>query len=213
MIGRWINFIGVVPYLALFDDAALAPFFSRATVAAAAAAEEEDDGSSDRASVVDKAEAAQGKEETATEKKRESDQKQKNREKTDKKDGEGGKDEQNVGSGPQQQPGPHIDRLERLLDPILCGHSRPVRRGLSGLITLALTCSIVVRSADPIKELFSASPWLHYYDDYFIINSQGVSLQQATPRVVNKRILDHEIESESCRVLLRRSLGLSTASA
>ena len=60
MIGRWINFIGVVPYLALFDDAALAPFFSRATVAAAAAAEEEDDGSSDRASVVDKAEAAQG---------------------------------------------------------------------------------------------------------------------------------------------------------
>ena len=212
MIGRWINFIGVVPYLALFDDAALAPFFSRATVAAAAAAEEEEDGSSDRASVLDKAEKAQGKEETATEKKRESDQKQKNREKTEKKDGEGGKGERkNLGSEAQQQPGPHIDRLERLLDPILCGHSRPVRRGLSGLITLALTCSIVVRSADPIKELFSASPWLHYYDDYFIINSQGVSLQQATPRVVNKRILDHGIESESC--LPRRSLGSSTASA
>ena len=148
MIGRWINFIGVVPYLALFDDAALAPFFSRATVAAAAAAEEEeDDGSRDLASAVDKAEAAQGNGETATEKKRESDQKQKNREKTGPKDGKGSK----AVSGPQQPPGPHIERLERLLDPILCGHSRPVRRGLSGLITLALTCSIVVRSADPIK--------------------------------------------------------------
>ena len=177
MIGRWINFIGVVPYLALFDDAALTPFFSRATVAAAAAAEEEEDGSRDLASVVDKADAAQGKEGTVTEKKRESDQKQKNREKTGQKDGKGSK----AVSGPQQPPGAHIDRLERLLDPILCGHSRPVRRGLSGLITLALTCSIVVRSADPIKELFSASPWLHYYDDYFIINSQGVRNNHRKP--------------------------------
>ena len=104
-------------------------------------------------------------------------------------------------SGPQQPRGPHIDRLERLLDPILCGHSRPVRRGLSGLITLALTCSIVVRSADPIKELFSASPWLHYYDDYFIINSQGVRSNHRKPYAASTIESSEEVMSDGHQVV------------
>lgn len=49
-----------------------------------------------------------------------------------------------------------------------------VRRWTAGAISLLLLLSIAVRSVDPVKELFSVSPWLHIYDDYFIVNSQGV---------------------------------------
>jgi hypothetical protein len=45
-------------------------------------------------------------------------------------------------------------------------------QSLRWLVYLGLGLTIVVRSADPIKELFTASPWLHFYDDYFLINSQ-----------------------------------------
>eukprot|EP00041_Stephanoeca_diplocostata_P035906 m.1282975 g.1282975 ORF g.1282975 m.1282975 type:complete len:854 (-) comp24776_c0_seq51:2098-4659(-) len=33
---------------------------------------------------------------------------------------------------------------------------------------------IGLKSAEPLLELYSPSPWLHYYDDYFFVNSQGV---------------------------------------
>jgi hypothetical protein len=33
---------------------------------------------------------------------------------------------------------------------------------------------IMHKSVEPIKELYSPAPWLHYYDDYFFVNSQGV---------------------------------------
>jgi len=37
-----------------------------------------------------------------------------------------------------------------------------------------LVCFILSKSASPLKELFTAAPWLHYYDDYFFVNAQGV---------------------------------------
>eukprot|EP00300_Choanocystis_sp_HF-7_P020830 c20686_g1_i1.p1 GENE.c20686_g1_i1~~c20686_g1_i1.p1 ORF type:complete len:562 (+),score=127.00 c20686_g1_i1:286-1971(+) len=35
-------------------------------------------------------------------------------------------------------------------------------------------CMICYLSKEPIKELFSQSPWLHIYDKYFLVSSQGV---------------------------------------
>eukprot|EP01046_Picozoa_sp_COSAG06_P044420 COSAG06_NODE_5982_length_3170_cov_1755.745360_3_plen_72_part_00 len=40
-----------------------------------------------------------------------------------------------------------------------------MRRVTAWLISVLLVLNITVRSADPIKELFAASPWLHIYDD------------------------------------------------
>jgi hypothetical protein len=37
-----------------------------------------------------------------------------------------------------------------------------------------LVCFILSKSASPLKELFTAAQWLHYYDDYFFVNAQGV---------------------------------------
>ena len=37
-----------------------------------------------------------------------------------------------------------------------------------------LVLFIAKKSTDPLKELFTAAPWLHYYDDYFFVSSQGV---------------------------------------
>ena len=42
------------------------------------------------------------------------------------------------------------------------------------IIYLSLAVFIVFHSVEPIKELYSPSPWLHYYDDYFFVTSQGV---------------------------------------
>jgi hypothetical protein len=33
---------------------------------------------------------------------------------------------------------------------------------------------ILIKSIAPLQELFSPSPWLHFYDEYFFVNSQGV---------------------------------------
>eukprot|EP00039_Didymoeca_costata_P005376 m.81129 g.81129 ORF g.81129 m.81129 type:complete len:871 (+) comp12791_c0_seq2:263-2875(+) len=41
-------------------------------------------------------------------------------------------------------------------------------------IAVVLFAFICVKSVDPLKELHSASPWLHFYDDYFFVNAQGV---------------------------------------
>jgi hypothetical protein len=35
---------------------------------------------------------------------------------------------------------------------------------------VALLIFILGKSAAPMKELFTAAPWLHYYDDYFFVN-------------------------------------------
>ena len=45
---------------------------------------------------------------------------------------------------------------------------------LHGLLSVALSLLILVKSVDPILELFGPAPWLHFYDEYFLVNSQGV---------------------------------------
>eukprot|EP00924_Labyrinthula_sp_SR-Ha-C_P008974 maker-scaffold_2-snap-gene-8.36-mRNA-1 protein AED:0.01 eAED:0.01 QI:60/1/0.75/1/1/1/4/0/693 len=42
------------------------------------------------------------------------------------------------------------------------------------LLILALYCLVAWKSVDPVLEMFSSSPWLHYYDDFFLVNAQGV---------------------------------------
>ena len=42
------------------------------------------------------------------------------------------------------------------------------------IIYISLICFIGFKSAEPVKELFTESPWLHYYDEYFFVTSQGV---------------------------------------
>ena len=78
----------------------------------------------------------------------------------------------------EEEPEPDADKPSAVIpgpvgSAVFRGFTR-VRRWTAGVISLLLVLSITVRSADPIKELFSASPWLHFYDDYFIVNSQGV---------------------------------------
>ena len=41
-------------------------------------------------------------------------------------------------------------------------------------VYVGLVLFIAKKSTDPLKELFTAAPWLHYYDDYFFVSSQGV---------------------------------------
>ena len=41
-----------------------------------------------------------------------------------------------------------------------------------GVAICGLCCMVVVKSAGPVKELFKPSPWLAFYDEYFLVNSQ-----------------------------------------
>jgi hypothetical protein len=36
----------------------------------------------------------------------------------------------------------------------------------------ALAAVIAFKSAGPVKELFAHSPWLHTYDDFYLVNAQ-----------------------------------------
>lgn len=45
---------------------------------------------------------------------------------------------------------------------------------MHSLSALLLALLIGYKSSAPIKELFGPAPWLHYYDEYFLVNSQGV---------------------------------------
>eukprot|EP00928_Gymnodinium_smaydae_P034755 TRINITY_DN24563_c0_g2_i2.p1 TRINITY_DN24563_c0_g2~~TRINITY_DN24563_c0_g2_i2.p1 ORF type:complete len:608 (-),score=47.97 TRINITY_DN24563_c0_g2_i2:257-2080(-) len=47
-------------------------------------------------------------------------------------------------------------------------------RMLHGLICVWLVLFMAYKSKDPIKELFSAAPWINNYDKWFLMNSQGV---------------------------------------
>lgn len=42
------------------------------------------------------------------------------------------------------------------------------------LICLLLFLFISVKSVNPVQEFFAESPWLHFYDDYFLVNAQGL---------------------------------------
>eukprot|EP00927_Polykrikos_kofoidii_P013387 TRINITY_DN15833_c0_g2_i1.p1 TRINITY_DN15833_c0_g2~~TRINITY_DN15833_c0_g2_i1.p1 ORF type:complete len:803 (+),score=105.51 TRINITY_DN15833_c0_g2_i1:32-2440(+) len=42
------------------------------------------------------------------------------------------------------------------------------------LIHLVLLAVMVRKSVDPIKEMFGPAPWINSYDDWFLMNSQGV---------------------------------------
>mmetsp|Transcript_15103 Transcript_15103/g.25050 ORF Transcript_15103/g.25050 Transcript_15103/m.25050 type:complete len:918 (+) Transcript_15103:117-2870(+) len=41
-------------------------------------------------------------------------------------------------------------------------------------IRVFLVVFILMKSVAPVKELFTPAPWLHFYDDYFFVNAQGV---------------------------------------
>jgi hypothetical protein len=112
----WINLIGALPCCALADDAALAPLFSRSTVAAAAAAEER---------AVANNRAAGG-----------------------------------------DVPPP------RRVTAMAAGALRALHGSLRAAMAVGLCVLVASRSVHPIKELFVDQPWLHYYDDYFVVNAQ-----------------------------------------
>jgi len=101
----WINFIGALPCLALFDDQFLSHFFSREATQAADIQEE------------------------------------KSRKVTKVK-------------------------YKKVI--------RKAYRLTRTLICVGLVVFITYKSTEPIKELYTDRPWLHFYDDYFFVNSQGV---------------------------------------
>ncbi|CAE7660391.1 Lmf1 [Symbiodinium pilosum] len=45
---------------------------------------------------------------------------------------------------------------------------------LRSLVNLVLVMVMVYKSKDPIKELFGPAPWINSYDNWFLMNSQGV---------------------------------------
>lgn len=47
-------------------------------------------------------------------------------------------------------------------------------RRMRAVVHTVLVCFIMCKSAAPLKELFTPAPWLHYYDDFFFVNAQGV---------------------------------------
>lgn len=51
---------------------------------------------------------------------------------------------------------------------------RAVERALHLLCSVALVIFIMGKSMQPFAELFSPSPWLQFYDDYFFVNAYGV---------------------------------------
>lgn len=112
----WINWIGIVPYLALLDDGILRRVFPTQLVQAAS-------------------DAAQASEHRL------------------------GDNITKIGTESPLQA--FYSQIGRSLRACL---SRVWRLG-SKLITVLLVLNITVRSADPIKELFAVSPWLHIYDD------------------------------------------------
>eukprot|EP01043_Picozoa_sp_COSAG02_P064764 COSAG02_NODE_9566_length_2178_cov_1.348244_1_plen_490_part_00 len=107
----WINWIGIVPYLALLDDGILRRVFPSITIEAASDAD-----------------AA---------------------------------NEHRSGSNAIQK---SKQGLSMLVQHVGNGFLH-MRWWVNKLISVLLVLSIVVRSADPVKELFAASPWLHIYDD------------------------------------------------
>ncbi|CAJ1374956.1 unnamed protein product [Effrenium voratum] len=80
-------------------------------------------------------------------------------------------------------PGPLRKRAEKSVEAAKVqptGSKAPVRwaaRGygaLRGLVNLVLVLVMVYKSKDPIKELFGPAPWINSYDQWFLMNSQGV---------------------------------------
>eukprot|EP00439_Symbiodinium_sp_Y106_P038421 s8_g4.t1 len=67
------------------------------------------------------------------------------------------------------------ERADLSTDPRLV--RRTFRRGYLGmrsLVNLLLVMVMVYKSKDPIKELFGPAPWINSYDNWFLMNSQGV---------------------------------------
>jgi hypothetical protein len=52
--------------------------------------------------------------------------------------------------------------------------SNNICRKMGVVLRMCLVMFILVKSVAPVKELFTPAPWLHYYDDYFFVNAQGV---------------------------------------
>ena len=49
-----------------------------------------------------------------------------------------------------------------------------IYKSCRNLVYICLIIFIAYKSAAPIQELFTDSPWLHTYDDYYFVTSQGV---------------------------------------
>lgn len=52
----------------------------------------------------------------------------------------------------------------------------PIRsyRALRGCVSVLLVMVMAYKSKDPIRELFGPAPWINTYDEWFLMNSQGV---------------------------------------
>ena len=154
----WINWIGVLPAVALCDDAFLAHFLPRGVVAQAALAD---------------AEAVTGSGALAAAKR------DYTRLATDEAAATEAESESDSGSSAVGKE-PTTDLSTRAAaSGILRSHlgSRGrvrIYRSARTFLHLILALFIACKSAAPIKELFTPAPWLHFYDDYFFVNAQGV---------------------------------------
>ena len=162
---RWINWIGALPCLALFDDDCLRCLFSTSTVAeATAAAAAWEDGAS-------LAEVEEGETGASVE--------------TKQKEIQGGGGSGGGSSGSNhvqgQVPGenPPSTGHRGMLGHVCSGISRPVGycagrlyRTVTFIVHISLVFFILCKSAEPMKELFKPAPWLAYYDRYFFVNAQ-----------------------------------------
>lgn len=148
----WINYIGVLPALALLDDDFLAHLMPTHLVAEARAAQADVDGSGATAA------ARRDYRRLATEE----------RAALEGEDGMSSADEASVAPTSAEQ------LAARRRNPC-CRRRAALRsyRATRTLIHLLLALFIACKSAAPLKELFAPAPWLNFYDDWFFVNAQG----------------------------------------
>eukprot|EP00933_Yihiella_yeosuensis_P082471 TRINITY_DN96374_c0_g1_i1.p1 TRINITY_DN96374_c0_g1~~TRINITY_DN96374_c0_g1_i1.p1 ORF type:complete len:536 (-),score=66.64 TRINITY_DN96374_c0_g1_i1:136-1689(-) len=67
-------------------------------------------------------------------------------------------------------------------------------RAIRLIVNVTLMLVMVYKSKDPIKELFGPAPWINSYDDWFLMNAQGVFgfINQHRVQVVMKYTHDKE---------------------
>ena len=170
---RWINWIGALPCLALFDDDCLRCLFSASTVAeATAAAVAWEDG----ASLVEVEEGETG----ASVETKQKEIQGGNSGGGGSSGGSGGGSNHVQGRVPVENPPSTGHRGHRgMLGHVCGGISRPVGycagrlyRTVTFMVHISLVFFILCKSAEPMKELFKPAPWLAYYDRFFFVNAQ-----------------------------------------
>lgn len=159
MADAWINWIGVLPAVALLDDAFLAHFLPRAVVEEAALAEAEVTGSGAVAASKRNYSRLATDEATAT---------------NDESESDGGSSTmgRQAGDPSTYAAAPPVSIVLR--GPFGAGARVRMYRSSRTLLHLLLAGFIACKSAAPLLELFTPAPWLHFYDDWFFVNAQGV---------------------------------------